>query len=103
MAIVTYPLAGFAEGAVRFELDYDDAVDPLRVALLRCINGTQVNAWAEATVISDPARTTSREFGPGTTAQNAPQGPLTRFDIVLTLVGGKLRISNLRLAFRWPA
>lgn len=103
MATITYPLAEFDNGNVRFEMDYDDTLSPLRIGLLRCINNSSSDLLATATLISDPSRTVSRTYGPGTTTQNVPQGAQNRLGITIEQVGSKLRITNIRWQFAWPA
>lgn len=43
MATQTIPLARFENGAVQFEIDYDDDLN--RIISFRCVNSTRKAAW----------------------------------------------------------
>jgi hypothetical protein len=104
MATQTITEASFANGLVRYEVDYDDV--SLLVTALRCINNHDKASSGRVWLVNDP----SRAFPPGsgtdptkaritqagvTESVSVPTNQASRLQLIVTLRRGSPTVSNL--------
>ncbi len=102
MATQTRTFHAYESVGVLFEYDYDDV--SMLVQVVRCINNTALDAFAELTVDDasprNRGRSYSQRFGPGTTTLSVPQGAAQRVELA---PGGDGVPVGCFLTLKWPA
>jgi hypothetical protein len=96
----TLAMAEFADGQVRFELDYDAS---LRATAFRCVNGTALPAhafWSRP----DGTNKAERDFpANATTAITINTGAAQRIQLTDASVAGAGKLAGYAAGFAWPA
>jgi len=98
MAIQTHTLAELGGGAVRLEYDYNDVT--LRVASLRCINGSTEPAHGVLERQSDGLTIGGRSLT-GARQTPVPTGDANRFQLTMDPIRPD-RLAGIRAYLTWP-
>jgi hypothetical protein len=103
VAIRTQRIAGFEAEAVVFSFDYDDVTG--NVVAVRCVNATQLTAWAriEGTGSGPAGRSREATFGAGTTVISIPGGQQPRYPVAVNPDTGIGEVGGYSAFARFPA